>query len=215
MTEAAKLVGTSPASVRRWLAGYSFRHGGEVLRSPPLWEPQLSFPEGRLEIGFRDLIELRFVVAFTAAGLGLKSIRNCLQYARELAANDRPFSTRRFRTDGKTIFLESMDRFGDAEVLDLKRRQHVIKDVIERTFRDLDVDDDAVVRWRPLDGKATIVIDPARSFGKPIAAGFGVPTSVLADAVAAEGSTEHAARLYEVPLPVVRDALRFEERLNA
>lgn len=150
-----------------------------------------------------------------AAGLGLKAIRQCLQFARELVGNDHPFSTRRFKTDGKTIFLESTDQFDHVDLPDLKRRQYVIKDVIDRTFRDLDIDDEAVVRWRPLDGRATIVIDPARSFGQPIAAESGVPTAVLADAVEAEGSVDRVVRLYEVPLPVVRDALRFEQRLHA
>lgn len=213
--EAARLLETSPRNIRRWMTGYSFSTGGETHSSPPLWEPQLSFPEGKFEIGFRDLIELRFVTAFMAAGLGLKAIRHCLQCAREVVGDDHPFSTRRFRTDGKTIFLESTDRSDHVELLDLKRRQYVIKDVIDRTFRDLDIDHEAVVRWRPLDGRPSIVIDPTRSFGQPIAAESGVPTAVLADAVEAEGSVDRAARLYEVPAPVVRDALRFEQRLRA
>ncbi len=77
----------------------------------PLWPVQVVADEVEgLELGFRDLIELRFVAAFVNAGVGLKAIRNCLVYAREVVADDRPFSTRRFKTDGRTIFLESIDR---------------------------------------------------------------------------------------------------------
>jgi uncharacterized protein (DUF433 family) len=95
----------------------------------------------------------------------------------------------------------------------LKKRQYAIKQVIERSFRDLDIANDIVARWRPLNGKPSIVIDPARAFGQPIAADSGVPTTVIADAVNSEGSIDRVARLFAVPLPVVRDAVRFEETL--
>lgn len=182
---------------------------------PPLWQSQLTMIDEHLEIGFRDLIELRFVKAFVDAGVGLLAIRNCLEYARECVQDDHPFSTRRFQTDGRTIFLEGIERSGEAKLLDLKRKQYVFRQIIERTFKDLDIENDAVARWRPLDGKKSIVIDPQRAFGQPIAAQYGVPTIALADAVAAEGSVERVARLYDVTPSVVRDAVRFEERLSA
>ncbi|ULJ71676.1 DUF433 domain-containing protein [Rhizobium gallicum] len=181
---------------------------------PPLWISQHAEVEEHLEIGFRDLIELRFVKAFLDAGVGMLAIRNCLDYARECANDDRPFSTRRFQTDGRTIFLESIDRAKEARVLDLKKRQYVFKQVIEKTFKDLDIEDNAVARWRPFNGKQSIVIDPDRAFGQPIAAQYGVPTVVLADAVEAEGSIDDVSRLYDVPASVVRDALHFEESLK-
>jgi uncharacterized protein (DUF433 family) len=182
---------------------------------PPLWTPQLPAHEHHLELGFRDLIELRFVKAFMDHGLGLKTIRNCLEYARECVKDDRPFSTRRFRTDGRTIFLESAERTGEAELLDLKNRQYVLKQIIERTFKDLDIDNDIVVRWRPYSGKNTIVIDPQRAFGQPIASASGVPTVALADAVKAEKSFDRVSYLYDVPVSVIRDAVNFENSLRA
>ena len=166
-------------------------------------------------IGFRDLIELKFVNAFVEAGVGLKAIRNCLEYARECVGDDHPFSTRRFRTDGRTIFLESLMRSGEAELLDLKRRQFTFRTIVERTFKDLDIKDDAVIRWRPFAGKPSIVIDPTRAFGQPIAALSGVPTAALADAVEAEGSVERVARIFEVTSGSIRDAVAFERSLRA
>src|SRR5205823_2922770 len=98
---------------------------------------------------------------------------------------------------------------------DLKRHQFVIKQVIERSFKDLDIRDETVTRWRPYGGKKSIVVDPARAFGQPIAAASGVPTVVLADAVRAEASIKLVARLYDVPVSVVRDSVKFEESLAA
>jgi uncharacterized protein (DUF433 family) len=155
------------------------------------------------------------VQAFLNVGLGLKTIRHCLEFARECAKDDRPFSTRRFKTDGRTIFLESLQSAGNPELLDLKKRQYAFAQVLERTFRDLDIADEAVRRWRPFNGKDSIVIDPQRAFGQPIASNFGVPTEVLADAVEAEGSIDRVARNYGVPAAVIRDAVKFEESLRA
>jgi len=214
-SEAARLLGTSTAKIRRWMKGYTYKENGLERKVGPLWQSQLSLNDEHLEIGFRDLIELRFVKSFTDAGVGLLAVRNCLEYARKCVDDDHPFSTQRFRTDGRTIFLESLDNLKDEKLLDLKKQQYVFKKIIERSFKDLDVEDGAVARWRPFRGKQSIVIDPERSFGQPIADRYGVPTVVLADAVKAEGSIAKAARVYEVTPAVIRDAVAFENGLAA
>jgi uncharacterized protein (DUF433 family) len=213
--QAARLLRIPPVNIRRWLGGYTYRKAGRRHAMPPLWEPQLPPNGHRIELGFRDLIELRFVQQFLEAGLGLLTIRNCLVHARAYVNDDRPFSTRRFRTDGRTIFLESAKRAGEAEVLDLKNRQYELKQLIERSFKDLDLEADAVARWRPLRGKQSIVIDPARAFGQPIAARSGVPTRTLADAAQVEESLDKVAELYEVSPGALRDAIAFETSLAA
>lgn len=213
--EAARLLRIAPRNINRWLGGYTFANDGEQTAMPPLWSTQLPSHDDRLELGFRDLIELRFVAAFVKAGLGLKTIRNCLDFARHQVGDERPFSTREFQTDGRTIFLDSLKSSGETETLDLRTRQLVMKQVIERSFRDLDIENDSVARWRPYRNNASIVIDPTRAFGQPITARHGVPTIVLADAVKAEGSVARAARVFDVPLAVVRDAVGFEASLLA
>lgn len=213
--EAARLLKIAPRSIARWLGGYRYETHGKSAYMPPLWEPELPAAEHHLELSFRDLIELRFVKAFMDAGLGLKVIRVCLDYAKGCVSNSHPFSTRKFRTDGKTIFLESAAQSRDPELLDLRKQQYVLRDVIAKTFKDLDIEDDAVARWRPYRGKQTIVIDPKRLFGQPIAASIGVPTMVLFDDVEAEGSIERAAHLFEVDKSVLNDAINFEKSLMA
>jgi uncharacterized protein (DUF433 family) len=228
--DAATLLHVSQRNIRRWLGGYSYKaRDGSVRPMQPLWLPQLPTQDRHIELGFRDLIELRFVAAFLDKGLGILTIRRCLEHARVLVGDERPFSTRRFHTDGRTIFLAFVERaianpsqvLADvpeterARLIDLKTRQYVFREVIQQTFRDLDLDADAVVRWRPYHGKGTIVIDPKRAFGQPIAAEAGVPTKTIADAVAAEGSEKRVAALFNVPRSVVTDAVTFEKELVA
>jgi len=91
----------------------------------------------------------------------------------------------------------------------------VFKEVVEQTFKDLDFVDGSAAQWRPHGGKASIVIDPNRSFGKPLAANYGVPTAALANAVRVQGSPKRAAGLFEVSVAIVNDAVAFERSLMA
>ena len=84
-----------------------------------------------------------------------------------------------FRQTVAPFFWKNLRCTGEDELLDLKNRQYVIKKIIDRTFKDLDLSDDIVTRWRPFEGKQSIVIDPERAFGQPIANTYGVPTIVL------------------------------------
>lgn len=208
LAEAGSLLGISPTTIRRWLFGYSYAHHGPRTEQQPLWRPQYGFDQEEPLLGFRDLLEARIVRGFRQLHIGLPTIRACLDYAREVVNDDHPFSTRRFKSDGRRLFLEATD----GRLIDLKQRQHVFKRIVEPSFVDLDFDADAASRWWLLPNKKTIVLDPARSFGQPIVAENGVPTARLLQAVDAEGSIERVAQLYELKPALVRDALAFERK---
>jgi uncharacterized protein (DUF433 family) len=199
-------------TVARWLRGYSLGTDGERY-SEPLWKPDYSNEDDVIEFSFRDLIELRFVKAFRDAGLSLPAIRECYQRAAEEVRDDRPFSTQKFRTDGRTIFLEITKGLHEAKLIDLRRRQNVFRTIVEPSLKDLEFDATAVARWFPNERKS-IVIDPTRSFGRPIAQS-GVPTEVLHRAFKAEGSVQKVVWLYNVSTIEIKDAIAFEQRLAA
>lgn len=204
----------SRSTVSRWLRGYHFGAEGEGY-SEPLWRPDYQNDDDLVELSFRDLIELRFVKMFRDYGLALPTIRECYQRAAQEVSDDRPFSTQKFRTDGKTIFLEITDGIKEAKLVDLRRRQNVFRAIVEPSLKELEFDASAVARWFPLGiSRKSIVIDPARSFGRPVAAS-GVPTEVLSRAVIVEGSVAKVARLYDVSSAEVKDAVAFETRLAA
>jgi hypothetical protein len=117
----------SRQTVARWLRGYS--HGeSKSLRSEPLWKPDYQNEDDQIELSFRDLIELRFVKTFRDLGVGLKTIRDCYRRAVDEIHDDRPFSTQRFRTDGKTIFLEITERDHNGRMIDLKKKTAGLSD---------------------------------------------------------------------------------------
>jgi uncharacterized protein (DUF433 family) len=121
-----------------------------------------------------------------------------------------------FRTDGKTIFLEITHDVREGELIDLRRRQRVFRVVVLPSLRDLEFDAEVVARWFPLGiDKRSVVLDPERAFGRPIVVAGGVPTEILSGAVEVEGTLEKVAKLYDVPLTAVRDAVAFQQRLAA
>ncbi|WGJ15034.1 DUF433 domain-containing protein [Methylocapsa sp. D3K7] len=207
----------SGQTISRWLNGYDYEVSGEKRHSAPLWRSDYANDDGAVqEISFRDLIELRFVKTFRDLGLSLPTIRDCFIRAVEEVNDERPFSTQKFRTDGKTIFLDIMRGVHEGELIDLRRKQSVFRSIVAPSLQDLEFDADELARWFPFgNGRASIVIDPARSFGRPVIREAGVPTETLASAVRVEGSIENVARLYEVSLLAVRDALEFEQKLAA
>lgn len=217
LAEAARLLGggVGPKVLRRWLYGYGYRHAEKKFEQPPLWPAQYQYdPDEPAIIGFRDLIEARIVRGLRNLGIGLQSIRVCMDRAREIIGDDHPFSSTSFRTDGQRIFLEITTDVEEPKLLDLKRRQMVFRRIVEPTFVDLDFDAAAAVRWWLLPNKRTIVLDPAVAFGQPIVAGYGIRTRTLANAVKAEGSVDRVSKLYEVDRQLVRDAVAFESRNN-
>lgn len=212
LSDAAQLLQTSRRKLRRWMVGHE---RSDAEPTPPLWVPGIPQIDGEIDLSFRDLMELRFVQAFMKQGISLQTIRLCLAYAQDCLQIDHPFSSGRFRTDGRTIFLQSLEKAEDAKLLDLKKQQFAFSKIVEQSFKDLDLEDDVVVRWRPYHGKASIIVDPARSFGQPIAAEAGIPTITLAEAVEAEGSIARVATLFEVSKAVVQDAVSFQQELKA
>jgi uncharacterized protein (DUF433 family) len=200
----------------RWLRGYEYQdRSGARHYSDPLWHPDYA-DDDVVEVSFRDLIELRFVRAFRDAGLGLQTIRACFTRAVEEVKDARPFSTQRFRTDGKTIFLEITHDVREGELIDLRRRQSAFHRLVAPSLRDLEFDADTVARWFPLGiTRKSIVVDPAHAFGRPILADGSIPAEIIFDAVRIEGSPEKVAKLYDVPLLAVREAVAFQQQLAA
>lgn len=212
--EAARLTGIPQARLRRWLRGYTRGAGEERTASPPIWRRQLPDIEGTLGLGFLDLMEARFVDAFRKAGVPWRVIRLGAERAREICGADHPFASQRFRSDGRTIFAEIMDSVGEPQLLDLVKSQLAFARVISPSlYAGIEFSDrDMPARWWPLGRKTPVVIDPARSFGQPIVSEAGIPTAVLADAVAAEGSVAKVARLFRLSPRSIEAALRFERR---
>src|SRR5215813_1426064 len=90
LSEAGRLLGVPPATLRHWLFGYRYHHHGPMAEQPPLWRSQYGLDEDEPLLGFRDLIEARIVRGLRSLKIGLPTIRACLERARELVDDDHP-----------------------------------------------------------------------------------------------------------------------------
>lgn len=210
--DAARFIGASSGELRRWMVGYR-----RAQRDyPPLWQSQLADTDID-GIGFRDLIELRFVKIFVAAGVPLILIRRTIEELRERLGKEYPFTSTAFKTDGRRVFMEFLNENGGRDLLDVVKRQHVMPKVIGPSLREgveLNVDQEAL-RWYPLSKSKAVVFDPERSFGQPILTNSGIPTIAIVKAVEAEGGdVKRVARLYEISSVDVQRAMAFEGRVH-
>jgi uncharacterized protein (DUF433 family) len=216
--QARRLTGISGARIRRWLRGYEYGRSGARRQSSPVWHTQLAPADDQFVLGFLDLMEVRFVDAFLKAGLSLAKIRRAAQLAKELVGKDHPFSTQKFRTDGQRIFAQVETSGRDRKTFDLESAQFEIYDVIAPSLLkgvEFDAEGQAA-RWRPHQhDMPRVVLDPRHQFGQPMIDRGGPQTSVIADAVKAEGSIDVVAKWFEIDRDAVRQAVEFEIRLAA
>ncbi len=145
-----------------------------------------------------------------------------------------PFATRAFLTDGHSILAT----VGTRAILDVVRNQFAFSQIIRPYLRTdgIDFSGEYATKWWPLGRSKSIVIDSGRSFGQPIVAKAGVPTTVLHRCYRAEASAHShksgfnekigrtsldmdairiVADWYEVDRTAVRAAIEYETRLAA
>jgi hypothetical protein len=208
--EASRLLALPVAKVRRWLGGYR-----EARRAhPPLWRPQLPRLDDQLGLGFLDLMQLRVIARVIAdTDISLQKLRQALVMAQDLLKHTHPFTTAHFRTDGQRLFVEIGQETDAPQLYDILGRQYGFHRIIEPSFKDVDLQAE-ITRWWPLGKRRSVVLDPQRSFGAPIANGSGIPTAALALAADRHGSAREAARWHPPATErEVEDAIAFEGRL--
>jgi uncharacterized protein (DUF433 family) len=211
--EASRLTGVSPNRIRRWVEGYAYQYRGETRQSPPVWQRTLPDVSGEVALSFLDLIEIRFIDGFLQTGVGWKAIRAVAKKAYELHGMTHPFSTREFKSYGRTLFTEVAGNNGT--IVDFARSQLAWKGILAPYLVGLEFSSEGLAeRWWPREKSGGVVLDPARSFGAPIVAREGVPTATLASAFRVEASARDVATIYEVSRRSVEQAVEFEDSLK-
>ena len=214
--EAARLTGVHPQRIRRWVVGYSYKRDSISHDQPPVWHADMPSLHGTNGLSFQDLIEVRFVEAFRAHNVPWRTIRSAAVKACEVFERPHPFASQQFKTDGRWIFLETLEETGEKKLLNLAKSQFefekmlapILKGGLEFTKSDQGA------RWYPDWPKQDVVVDPQYSFGQPIVARGGVPTEILAKAVEVEESIEVVSKWYDLPPSVVKAAVAYENRLG-
>ncbi len=216
IASAARLVGVSPNRLRFWIVGRPTMHAAPIVKSE--YRPV----RNRVAISFLNLIEARFIAAFSSCGVSVRSMRYMAEEARRFLDHPHPFATDfLFRTDGKAIFIETVEKTaektGDPKLYDLRGRNWAFHQVLATEFkRDVLYGPSGLAEiWYPRKESAPdVLVHPKIAFGSPSLQDTGVPTEALYEAFAVENDYEAVARWFDVPTAQVKEAVHFESHLR-
>jgi uncharacterized protein (DUF433 family) len=210
--DAARLLSMSPGRLREWVTGH-YR-----LKGKPLISSEIEQIDHRIALSFVNLVEARFIDAFSKYGVKVRSIRHMAEEARRILDHPHPFASEViFQTDGQKIFMVTYEATRDPRLYDLKGKNWALPDVVASALKTevLYGPSGLAHAWYPRKAEAPkVVVNPKIAFGQPALDESGVPTKTIADAVtAADSGVETIARWYQIPSEQVEQAVRFEKEL--
>jgi uncharacterized protein (DUF433 family) len=207
--EAAHYLGVPKSTMRAWFAG---QRGFRAVIKPA--------DVKALGLSFSNLVEAYVLTAIRRRhNVALPTIRRGLDYlVRKLDAK-RPLLEQQFATNGVDLFVDrlgeiiNISRDGQIEMADLIRA-YLAR--IDRDAKGLPIKLYPFMRAQPpREQPKTVVIDPLVSFGRPVIAGTGIPTAVLAEQFKAGDTVPLLAKEYGAEEEAVWDAIRCELALAA
>lgn len=212
--EAAGYLCLPISTVRSWVLG---QRNYDANRTPRLFKPVIDIADPkRRQMSFINLVE-----AFVLAGIRrnhevpLPKVRKALDYVKRGFSIRRPLAEEQFETDGADLFVEKygalvgVSQDGQLQIRDL------IRDRLQRVRRDPKGLPEKIILFPAATdgaGRADVVIDPRRSFGRPVLDGLGVRTAMVFERFMAGDDIAVLARDYAVPAQAVQDAIRCERR---
>lgn len=202
MGEAARLLRTPRRTLSRWMEGYVRKLRG----GPKSYLPVIDWEDGSA-LTFGDLVELMYVRGFRNGGVALDDIRRAARKYREEWSTPYPLATKRFATDGRDLLIGEGDHW-----------RHALTGQHKAFFYELGArlvhTGDLTTEWRPLGQDRGVLLNPERSFGKPIDDLSGAHTFVLAQAATSGDTPERIAWWYGTTATAVLDAVKFEDEIS-
>lgn len=218
--EAARVLALPAATVNAWCFGHDYLHAdGSAKRFARVIEPANA--RGR-ELSFVNLCELHVLASIRRHhGVKLPAIRRAVQYVTKELGIPRPLATEKFLTNGVGLFVEHA-----GELLNVSQQgQRAMREEFERALTRIEFDKASggpVVLFpftrEPHAGAElpkAVVVDPTRSFGRPMLVKACVRTDVIEQRFRAGDSIAEMALDYGVAEAEIEEALRFESRRAA
>ena len=207
ISEAAHYLAVPAATIRYWSVG---RDAYAPLIKVPAQAPTL--------LTFLNLTELHVLAAIRRTHeVKMPSIRRAIRYlaahARHAVDKRHPLLSHALETDGLDLFIE---QYG--QTINISRAgQTAMREIMSAALRRIDRDPDGVpIKLYPFTRSATdgtpamIVIDPRLSAGRPVIAGTGLATQLIAERYKAGESISDLAHDYERGLEEIEEAIRCE-----
>lgn len=169
----------------------------------------LSSKEKRSRLSYLQLIELAVVAAFRKAKFPLSEIRAAREYIQKNLNSAYPFAEYKFKRYGKSLFTEDKGTGPHRLFKANAGGQLAWDELIGPLLEEFDYEHEGIaVRWHVAGSASPIIIDPRISFGAPCV--HGTPTWIIKGRYDAGESDSAIAEDYQLNVPAVRAALKFE-----
>ena len=165
-----------------------------------------------------NLIELYVLDAIRRYEISFPKIRKSLDFLEKKYPSKHPLADNSFATDGLHLFVEQYGKLIAASHEGQITMENILKYYlkrIERNAQGIPIKLYPFTCKRTLDEPKRIIIDPQISFGRPVLAGTGIPTSVIYERFMAGDSTNNIALDYKVDQEKIEDAIRCEQESKA
>ncbi len=212
MLEASHYLRIAPSTLKSWVIGRDYPIQDGRKRFHKLLEPAQSRPV--LLLSFINLVEAHVLHAIRHVhDVKLRKVRSALEYVQKDSGQRHPLVTQEFETDGVDLFIQRLGLL----VVASDGGQIALREAFQTHLRRISRDEEGLAAMlfpftRPshADQPKVVVIDPRISFGRPIVAGSGIPTSVIVERYHAGEDIEHLATDFRLSLPQIQEAIRCE-----
>lgn len=217
--EAASILALPPGTVSAWCFGHDYRlRNGTRKAFQRVIEP--ANVRGR-ELSFVNLCELHLLgVIRRQHGVKLAMVRGAIDFLSRKLGVSRPLATQRFLTNGLALFVEHA-----GELLNVSAQgQQALRADFQLALTRIEYGQHGgPVLLFPFTREAangtdqprSVLVDPMRSFGRPVVNGAYVRTEIVEQRFRAGDSIAEMADDYGVTIEAIEETLRFEHRSAA
>ena len=217
--EAAHYTGVPVNTLRSWVSGRPYSTDKGTKHSEPLIiRPNPS----NSSLSFNNLIEAHVLNAIRRKhAVAMPRVRKALDFLSKKFDSKHPLAEHDFETDGVDLFVE---QFG--ELINVSRHgQLAMKEILRAYLKRIERDEDGLAKQLfpftrsassgNYDDPRIVAINPRVAFGKPVIAGTGIPTSIIAERYKTGESMAEIADDYGRTQIEIEEAIRCEFELKA
>jgi uncharacterized protein (DUF433 family) len=206
VSEAAVYLKVPYQTLRYWLTGFQ--------KMPPMIQPVQAEP---IRLSFLNLLECQALAGMRKIyDLKLPKVRSALRNLGQDASRPHPLINEAFLTDRRDLFIERLGK-----TINISRQGQMGMDFYHIHLERVEIDPKGMFRFFPFVVEPgpcepkSIEINPMVGFGKPVIAGTGISTAIIASRFNARESIADLAAEYGCKAQQIEEAIRWERALPA